>query len=328
MIEYYGDVTKNEQSRVRLQQESRFMSSSFASELKEAGSVLTLAHTGGYLAEESAFSGIYPLNNIGFPDGIIVATGDPEAFTKLSAAYDASGGGTTLNVVDASVPAYDASYPYENPQWTSGDKGIILGPTGYYVFSVTAADTTNNTISIRNKSVYYSGLLDTLNYTDTSSKGNTVTYTENSPVIRLNNFGIYLFREITKVNSNRIVRQMVRVTDANDNADIFDKNSTAEFSAISENIHDMQISYIAYSSFSSAKPSDTIDDSNWYFAGGTTSSTEANLITAIKKRHLKQLDITVVSLTDEFAGKGEKVQQIPAIADQGSYSLPEGKYGY
>ena len=45
MIVYYRNVSGTEQSRLRAQQESRFLLTQLANELKDAGSILTLSHT-------------------------------------------------------------------------------------------------------------------------------------------------------------------------------------------------------------------------------------------------------------------------------------------
>ena len=85
MIMYYRDVSGTEQARVRQTQESRFLLSVFSSELKNAGAVMTLVNTGGFLTMPPYFNGIYPLNNTDVPDGVIVASGDPNAVSKLVA---------------------------------------------------------------------------------------------------------------------------------------------------------------------------------------------------------------------------------------------------
>ena len=100
MISHYGAVTQTEHSRIRMQQESRYLMASFASEIKEAGALLTLADMQTFLGRPQGklpyFNGIYPLNQTAFPDGIIVATGDPEAVTRLTAPFN--GGSSVLSV--------------------------------------------------------------------------------------------------------------------------------------------------------------------------------------------------------------------------------------
>lgn len=352
MVSHYGAVTQTEHSRIRMQQESRYLMSSFASEIKEAGALLTLADTPSFLRKNDPnavayFNGIYPLNQTAFPDGIIVATGDPEAFTWLTGPLN--GGATVLTVNNAEVPGYDPGIPlYENIvlPWMKGDKGIVISKEGYLVFSVesvstTAGENTPDFITIRNTPVYYSGLLDTggnpsgtARYTDTApTPGNAVTYPVRAPVIRLTNFSIFLFREVITPGKDRNTRQLIRVTDTKGVSDVLDVKKDADITIVSENIWDMQISYIAYEDkvFQTADRYTTPDPNHHYFAGGMTSSSLVNLLEDIRTKRLKQLDMTIVSITEELPGKGEKIKgerQIPAIGDQSAYYLPAGKYSY
>jgi hypothetical protein len=337
MIQHYGDVTKSEHSRMTMQQESRYMVSSFADEIKEAGAILTLAHTAGFLAAAPFFSGLYPLNSTYYPDGIILATGDPEAVTALTA--DFKGTETVLNVRNASVNAYDPAFPYENPQWAAGQKGIVMGTTGYLVFKVASVDTGANAITIRDTPVYYSGLLASGSYYDDAqgnAAGNTLTYSVNSPVIRLSNFSIYVFRDVVDsklsgaLGSTQIIRQMIRITDTLGTADPLADGSGAEYSAISENIWDMQISYIAYTDFAAASRSTTIDPAHHYFAGGSTSADSSALLDDIRGRLLKQLDVNIIAVADFLGGRGElsTAANIPPIGDNSYHYLPERKMSY
>lgn len=337
MIQHYGDVTKTEHSRMTMQQESRYMVSSFADEIKEAGAVLTLAHTGGFLAAAPFFNGLYPLNSTYYPDGIILATGDPEAVTTLSA--DFSGSETVLNVENANVISYDPSFPYENPQWTAGQKGVVIGTTGYLVFSVVSVDTGANSITIRDTPVYYSGLLASGSYYDDAqgnAAGNTLTYSINSPVIRLTNFSIYLFRDVYDarlsgaLGSTQFIRQMIRITDTLGSADPLADGSSAQYSVISENIWDMQISYIAYTDFAAASRSTALDPTHHYFAGEGTSADASALINDIRSRFLRQIDITIIAVADFLGGRGElsTAENIPPIGDNSHHYLPERKMSY
>lgn len=336
MIQHYGDVSKSEHSRVTMQQESRYMVSAFADEIKEAGAVLTVAHTSKFLAAPPFFNGLYPLNSTYYPDGIILATGDPEAVTRLTA--DFAKGDTVLTVEDASVKTYDPSFPYENPQWAKGQKGIVIGTTGYFVFAIEGVPDAS-TINIRTTPVYYSGLLATGSYLDDAqgnTPGNELTYSVNSPVIRLSNFSIYVFRDIedTKLSaafgSTQMIRQMIRITDTYGKVDPLAKDSGAEFSVISENIWDMQISYIAYADFKSANRHTIIDPNHHYFAGGGTSSDASALMTDIRGRLLRQMDISIIALTDLLGGQGKTTAggNIPPIGDHASNYLPARKLSY
>jgi prepilin-type N-terminal cleavage/methylation domain-containing protein len=341
MIQHYGEVSKTEHSRLKLQQESRYMVSSFSDEIKEAGAVLTLSHTSAFLKADPFFNGIYPLNSSYYPDGVILATGDPEAVSKLTA--DFSAGDTVITVENAAVSAYDASFPYENPQWTAGQKGIIIGTTGYLVFEVASVSITPevdvpDTITIRDTPVYYSGLLSTGSYYDDAQgnpAGNSITYSINSPVVRLSDFSIYVFRDIghPKLSENgspQTIRQMIRISDAYGQSDPLANGSGAEFSVISENIWDMQISYIAYTDFATANRFTTIDPTHHYFAGGNTSYDSSALLTDIRSRMLKQVDITIIAIADELGGEGTNsaAGDIPPIGDNSYHNLPNRKLSF
>lgn len=330
MIIHYREVSETELSRIRLQQESRFMLSTFASELKSAGAVLTLANTGSFLGSLGLlphFNGIYPLNNTGFPDGIIVASGNPDVVTSLSQSYSPSAGGI--------IPVETTLDIFGNTLWAAGEKGIIIGPSvdptdptktvGYYVFEVDATTPpTPTTITMRGTPVYYSGLLSTANYSDTQTEnGSAVIYPANSPVIKLTSFSIYLFREVFNADLGRNIRQLIRVTDTLNQADVLASGSTAVMSVISENIWDLQISYTAYPNFPD------ISSKNEYFAGGSSSTSLPNLLLDIRTKLLKELTLRLVVLTGEYGGQGEQTLTVPVIGDRlSAYTLPAGKFTY
>jgi hypothetical protein len=123
---------------------------------------------------------------------------------------------------------------------------------------------------------------------------------------------------------------LVRVTDTKGHADVLQGSSIADKSVISENIYDMQIVYKTYDNFIDSSPTTTPDPSLYYFAGSTITNSSSNaveLIDNIRRVLLKQLDITVVALTDEFSGEGILIHKIPAIGDETAYTLFPGKYG-
>ena len=351
MVFHYADVSRTEQSRRRMQQESRFLTSHFASELKNAGAALTYYGKRFCKSEDLLdpnaivgpfFNGIYPLNSTSydlFPDGVIIATGDHEAVTHLT--QDFTPGDESLIVDSTTKYVYD---PYETPLWKAGDKGILLDSDseGYYVFSVIGVPD-NNTLTIRGIPVYYSGLL--LTYPDLEKQklyqdismplGNALIYEapkqdKKTPVIRLDNFAIYLFREVKDRRYDatiRRTRQLIRVTDAKDDPDVLAESSLAEKSIISENIWDMQITYTAYDDFAAATPDTTAGITDYFADPNSTDPQEySKLLEAIRHLTFKKLNITVVSLSDEFSGKGIVRHRVPSIGDQYWYYLPPGKY--
>jgi prepilin-type N-terminal cleavage/methylation domain-containing protein len=354
MVVHYGDVSRTEHSRLRMQQDSRFMMTHFTQEIKDAGAVLTIAHA--LMAEGddhplvgyAYFNGIFPLNQSDYPDGIIVASGDPHAVTFLEEPYERKDG-EILTVESTEVGGYVPGEEWEIAPWQNGDKGILLHKEGYLVFKVEDAPSGGSTIEMRPELVYYSGLLNakagtsasaptyTEDPTGTVAMGNTLKYEKGSPVIRLAYFAIYLFREVKHPRyeaSERMVRQLIRISDTMGKDDPLLEHSTAEYSVISENIYDLQIAYRTYEidpgdpeTFTPATP---MDSDFHFFAPGTATDTptvRTKLLTQIRLIRLKQLDLDLVSTTGEYGGKEETFYHtIPAIGDQDTYEMPPGKY--
>jgi prepilin-type N-terminal cleavage/methylation domain-containing protein len=356
MVNHFAATSRTENSRLRMQQETRYLTGNFAAELKNAGSVLTIASSGNFLRDEPYFSGIYPLNNAGFPDGIIIAVGDPEAVTTLTAPHTFSTDGVDLQVKSTAIPVYydepiDETTISMNPKaWAAGDIGIVMGTNGYYVFEVESVDAT--TITTRAQPVYYSGLLNTSTgitgakhyFSDPEVlKGNAIQYpgsdeaVAKAPVIRLSSFSIYLFTEIPHpvyyYLDQRMLRQFVRVSDAMGAADVLNSNA-AVVDVISENIWDMQISYIAYLDFAAADPTTAIDPNHYYFGPADSSSNVlANLLIDIRTKLLKQFNIDFVTITDEYGTQGNYkhgtfTPRIPPLGDSGEYEMDPGRYGF
>lgn len=355
LIVHYASASRTEHSRQRLNQEVRFMTTIYAGELKDVGTVFTIIHTGSYLKALPNFNGITPLNQINYPDGIILATGDPEAVAILD--VDFTPGNTTITVQGADkkqngllVLAYDSSKPdYENEHldWRAGDVGVVVNTDGYYIFKVTEVNLGANQLSIRETPVYYSGLLDTNtgisvthHFVDQvnggGNTGNNITYTAGCPMFRVANFSIYLIHETEEMVAGQpiITRQLLRITDTLGEADVLLETSQSTKSVISENIWDMQISYVAYteSDFPNANRHTIPDPAHHYFAGGITNTDINALLTDIRSRNLKQIDVAFVSITDRFGGKGEKRFQdeykVMGLFDEPSYFLPVRKYSF
>ncbi|HLP61883.1 MAG TPA: prepilin-type N-terminal cleavage/methylation domain-containing protein [Candidatus Deferrimicrobium sp.] len=352
MVIHYGNVSRTENSRIRMQQESRYMMTNFTQEIQDAGAVLTAIPTFVKDVKNISFNGIYPLNQTDYPDGFIVASGDPDGVTYLDQAYSKAANGyfmTVKTVYKTSSAEYDPTKEYELRPWKPGDKAMLVNDDGYFIFRVKAVtyntDSTD-TIEMRDLPVYYSGLLHTQTSRSTGFRtyidqntgpsaitGNNVTYQEGSAVIRLASFAIYVFQDMTysSPNGDRLIRQLVRVTDSKGEADVLLGTSTAEKSVISENIFDMQISYKTYESyqdFVNSTPSETPDPNFYYFGPTGTSSDLDALMGSIRRVLLKQVDISVVALSDDFSGKGDKINVVPALGDELGYNLPAGRYGY
>ncbi|MCP5049940.1 MAG: hypothetical protein GY940_22425 [bacterium] len=339
MVVHYGNVTKTEHARMQLQQEERFLGAVFADELKDAGAVLTygfaymLGNTENKNVKPPYYTGIFPLNNTTFPDGVIIATGDPEGTLKLN--VELSAGNTFLSVEDPGIEEADEAVVKNIANWAAEDKGILIDTdgTGYYVFEVKSVDTTTNSIELRDWDVpvYYSGLLLTTNYYDTpsGSAGNAINYPSGSLVIKLSNFAIYLFNEELDSATSRTVRQLVRVTDTGGKADVLgDESDLVEKSIVSEGIYDLQISYVTYDDFDSTNMTTAVDPNYEYFAGGATSSDAASLLQMMRELKLKQIDLAFVTITDEYGGGGKTTVTLPTLGDRSTADiLPQGKYG-
>lgn len=315
MILYFRDVSGTEQARVRQTQESRYLLSTVSTELKNAGSVMTLVNTAGFLATPPYFNGLFPLNNTTFSDGVIVASGDPNAVSKLVSEADMS-----------SATSLSLNNTFADPVWKKDDRGIMIGPDGYYVFSVASTPATGSTtLAIRPEAVYYSGLLNTTNYADAApaaGAGNTLTYPVNSPVMRLGEFSIYLVQERTDAAKGRKVRELVRISDCfGKPAVLTDTSAGIVKGVIAENVWDMQLSYTTFPNFPNVSP--TV---NYFSSGG--SSVLADLLDALRLKTLKEIAVSVVVLTDDFPGGGTISYPLPQLADRQAGTLPTGKFNY
>ncbi len=310
MILYYRDVAGTEQARVRQTQESRYLLSVFSSEVKNAGAVMTLVYTGSFLSTPPHFNGIYPLNNDDFADGVILASGDPNAVGKLVSEADMSS--------DTSLSLNSLA---SNPAWADKDKGILIGPNGYYVFEVQGAPS-GTTLTIRPQAVYYSGLLHTTNYDDIETSGKAMIYPVNAPVMRLSDFSIYLIQQRYDGIKKRDVRDLVRVSDCFDiGAALTDATGKVVKGIIAENIWDLQLSYTAYPNFPNVAASES------YFSNGGLTDLSA-LLNTLRVKTMKEVLVSVIALTDDYAGRGTITHQLPQLADRLPEALPAGTYNY
>lgn len=327
---HFGDSQKTELARMRMTEESRFMFNSFADQLKDAGSILTLSHTNSFLASTPYFNGIFPLDKNNGPDGVILASGDPNGVTTLAADYTPPSSTITVK----STYRSDGS----TPAWAVGDTGIIISTTGYYVFKVTALTATE--LTVRNTAVYYSGLLNscgTYAYSDTlqspaTSAGNAITYAAipsigKTPVMRLTDFSIYLFDRVYDAQKKRNINRMYRITDSGGVGTSALLSSSA--SIVSDSIFDMQISYAFYTDFPNPTPVYTLKEAS---SDPTLPAPYASetIFSLIQKKMLKEINATIVVLTDEYGGSkhGLPALSVPATKNRPAYSLPTGKYRY
>ncbi|MCP4220097.1 MAG: prepilin-type N-terminal cleavage/methylation domain-containing protein [bacterium] len=363
MTAHYAETARTKHSQVRTQQEGRFFLSVFAQEIKECGSVIARMRdtfTKSFDPQSPPpMIGLYPLNNGAdndFADGIILATGDPEA-TICTLTTDFTPGGNELKVfyqpvqdesdgLNLTTAASTTIQTLEG--WDVGDKGIILWENAYYVFLVEGVATGNNTLqsslTIRSEPVYFSGLLNTANYVDESTQdGYSTTYVgvekgddwatgqsdSGAVVIRLSNFGVYLFKvkPVIMAGTEQSMRQMVRLNDAWGEADVLANWDDVDIDVLSDFVWDMQISYIAYDKIEDAYPNMAVDPTHHYFGASGTSASHEDLMTDLSNRKVTQVSVTFVAITGEYAGKGTTTHLVPAIGDHDAYTTPEGKYG-
>jgi len=248
-----------EENKLNMNQAARAIDIILCENIRNAGSVLTLLRTPPFLQAAPPFTGIYPLNNNDFPDGIILTSGDQEAVTKVAGGGFTPGDGVLT--LEDSVDNLDGT----GTVWAINDIGIIVKTSGYYVFKVTGdvlmGDTT---LTIRQTPVYYSGLLNVpgkyVDYTAThlGTAGNVGTYSSGSPVIRLNYFNIFTVKA-----GKDGTKTLTLTTDTEGVADILaDGNETATRAVpIIPDIEDLQFEYI------------TKDEPAEFWASTTTAAT-------------------------------------------------------
>ena len=128
-----------EENKMNMNQAARAIDIILCENIRNAGSVLTLLRTPPFLQATPPFTGIYPLNNNDYPDGIILTSGDREAVTKVgSGAF--TPGDTVLNI-EGTVTNLDNN----GTVWAKNDIGIVVRSSGYFVFKVTGDVTMGDT---------------------------------------------------------------------------------------------------------------------------------------------------------------------------------------
>jgi len=236
-----------ENRRLDMNQAARGIDQFLVEPCREAGAVLTMLNTSSFLAAVPQFNGILPLYNPGnlgaYPDGVMIAAGDPNAITYLSGEFTT--GDATVPVITTNIQPVIGT-PVR--AWHAGDFGMISSANGFYIFRVKEDVTSDSSLSVATFPAYRSGLLSSSNYTDPTSN-ETNPYAANSPVTRLDNFALFLVRSEADGS-----RTLVMVNDFNGvNLDA-DLSTTPDFIAegnrmvgpvpVLPNIQDLQISYI------------------------------------------------------------------------------------
>ncbi len=316
--------SRTQDSRTEQTQEARFVLSVMSTDFKNAGSVISLSHTGSFLANTPLFSGIVPLNSTTSSDGVILAAGDPNFLTKTFTEFNPKSD-TEINVDKTSL---DEANEGDNAKpWEVGDKVMIISTKGYYIASISEVPAGGTSLKLRKEPVYYSKLLKGGGYEDKilmpdgnspDEDGKAITYPSRSPVIRLNNFSIYL------VNDKH---ELFRVTDTKGNADITAKKADIVGGAIAENIMDMQIVYKAYNDF----PNPT-DIDRFYsiqkVEGGIQNKPDDQvnntlLFNDIRNKLMKEINISFVVKTGDYDGKEKLKTKIPSLGDRPAREIDE-----
>lgn len=317
--------------KLDMNQAARAFEQMVCDNIRSAGSVLSLLHTPTFVGSPVPFNGIYPLNNTTFPDGIILASGDPKGVTKTTADFVASTLPTSISV-DSVV---DPDDPFKTA-WVKDDIGMVCRAEGYYIFKVTATPaTTDTTLTIRATPVYYSGLLNTANYndladdhnSDANKKGNAYTYPIDCPVIRLEYFNMFL----TKVeNGNRV---LTLTTDTEGVADIFGAAiTTTRGVPVFHNIEDLQFEYVSsdipVELWASAATTGTIHSDP---CASSSSTTCTDFISQFLNRNIGAVRIYALFKTEEETNKpqGSGIEfGKPIMGDAAAQTIPPGRFHY
>lgn len=325
--------------KLDMNQGGRVIEQMFTESFRSAGSVLTLAPTPNMLGiPDIPFNGIYPLNNNDYPDGVILASGDPLALTRLST--DFTPGETVINLMKVDRPSDPEGLIADEVAWNENDYGLIMRNNGYYVFKVTATPALHDlSLAVRTTAAYYSGLLNTAHYVDSSTSGVGV-YPAGSPVVRLEYFNIFLVR--TEDDGSRT---LTLTTDCEDLDDIL-ANTTpitgTRGAPILPNIQDIQIEYLA------KIPSDAVgiyvtphiwagyspidDDLSHPDPCGTNPSvTCTNFYTQFFTKNINTARISVLLSTEEEKNKNAKsgiTYDKPVMGDVPAETLPVGRFHY
>lgn len=326
-----------EDRKLDMNQAARALEVLLYDNIRSAGAVLSLLHTPTFLASPSTFTGIYPLNNDDFPDGIIIASGDPMAITELTASFT-PGGATVVNVVTTNT--FDGT----ETAWQVNDFGLMIRNEGYYIFKVIQTPGLGDTsLAIRSTPVYFSGLLETAHYNDliddhnadSNKKGDAYTYPAGSPVIRLSYFNILLVKEEDGVKTLTLTTD----TEGEKNVLGSGKDTATRGVPFVPNIEDIQFEYVT-------KPIAPTNVSDFWAAlatdgsGGTAhpdpcvntgSSDCKNFYTQFTNRNIASIRVYALFKTEEekekHAGSGLPFNK-PRMGDIAAATLPVGRFHY
>jgi len=321
-----------EDNKVNMNQSIRAIDQILCDNIRNAGSIFTLMGTPAFLSTTTPFAGIYPLNRNNYPDGIILASGDHNAVTKLTSPFNPTGD-TTIQVekvmdVDKTVPA-----------WKLNDIGIVMRSNGYYIFKVAATVNSSATqLTIRATPVYFSGLLNTGGYVDHSSNsnhlgvtGNTNNYPTGSPVFRLFYFSMFL----TKTESDGS-KTLTLTSDTEGVSDILAAGNETSTRAIPivPNVNDIQFEYITKDNPPELWASSST--SNTSYPNPCASASNPNCISFIRNFTTKNITsvrvFVLLETKDKHMGGIEKSTgqgyEKRRMGDVAAIGIPAGGYHY
>ena len=224
--------------------------------------------------------------------------------------------------------------------WAKNDVGIIVKTSGYYIFKVTGdVSDGDTTLTIRATPVYYSGLLNVSGkYTDHSlthlgSLGNTGTYADGSPIIRLNYFNIF-----TVKSEDDGSKTLTLTTDTEGVADILaDGNETTTRAVpIIPNIADIQFEYISKDDPAEYWASTSTAGTNHPDPCATPGSTDCTgFIQNFTNRNISSIRVFALMRTEdkhkrEYVDSGAVGQAFnkPRMGDVAATTLAAGRFHY
>jgi len=324
----------SEQNKMDMNQAARAIDIILCENIRNSGSVLTLLRTPPFLQATPPFTGIYPLNNDDYPDGIILTSGDQEAVTELIGG--AFTPGDTLISIEGSVNNLDNN----GTVWAKNDQGIIVRPSGYFVFKITAdVILGDSTLTVRATPVYYSGLLNVPGiYTDNSAthlgtSGNIGTYPAGSPIIRLNYFSIFVVK--TEKDGTKT---LTLTTDTEGVANILaEGNETATRAVpIIPSIEDIQFEYITKDDPPEFWASTSLSGTSYADPCASAGSTDcSNFINNFVNRNISSIRVyALLKAEDKHKRKSSASSTIgpsynkPRMGDVSAVTLPPGRFHY
>ena len=325
--------------KLDVNQAGRALEHMFYDHLRSAGAVLSIFNNPVFLGQPPAFNGVFPLNyrdvgqtdGVSQPDGVILAAGDPEGVTFLTAPFTPSSGGS-LPVQRVHLPQDSSS-----PAWKHQDVGILLSPQGYYVFRIDSGGAVipanGTSLPTRRGPVYFSGLLKSNNYDDIMDesaffgvKGDAITYPVDTPVVRLSYFAIYLVRERLAINGD-IERTLTVTFDCSDGsgnpkADVLNQEGMAM--PVVDNIVSFQMEYLSYDENNTTATTPTLYFSSSSAANNALACTSTNaagyraIYNQMTQKLIQSTRVYLLLRTDEYAHVKKDDGQtytVPAMGD-------------